>query len=150
MRFCDECKPDAPVKPSRWERAKNDPIMAQFSTTRWARFRQPVIQQCPMCAECHITTSAVADHKIPARLIVRVCRWLKLFPLDRWGGFYIRANMQGLSHSCHNKKTKVEDTQDWTDELIRVLGPFMRDKGIADDQQRERIVEAAASAPLAV
>jgi hypothetical protein len=58
--------------------------------------------------------------------------------------------MQGLCHSCHNKKTKVEDTQDWTDELIRVLGPFMRDKGIADDQQRERIVEAAASAPLAV
>jgi 5-methylcytosine-specific restriction endonuclease McrA len=144
VRWCAECKAEhtQDVKPSRWERSKTDPIMAEFSKPRWTRFRRLVMQDCPFCADCQCKASAVADHRIPARLIVRVCKALGLFPFDPWGGFYIRANMQGLCHSCHNKKTRVEDTMDWTDELVRVLAPYLRDKGIPDSEHRAKVLQA--------
>jgi len=138
QRFCDECQKEQPAKPSRWERSKTDPIMKLFSNPRWQRFRRLVQQQYPMCNGCHSAPSAVADHRIPARLICRVAKELGLFPFDAWGGFYIRDNMQGLCHSCHNTKTKTEDGQDWTDELARVLGPYM--SGTTEDECRARIV----------
>ena len=144
-RYCDACKQEHPSTcKSRWERSKTDPIMAQYGTPRWVRFRYPVIQMCPFCYVCKTKPSVVADHNIPARLIVAVCRELHLFPFDPWGGFYIRANMVGLCHSCHNKKTKTEDEADWLDELVRVLAKYMLDKGIPEAEHRARIGEAIA------
>ena len=81
-----------------------------------------------MCVDCKRNASAVADHEIPARLIVAVCRAEHLFPCDPWGGFYIVANLRGRCHACHNKKTRIEDGLDWTAQLDAVLAPYRRDK----------------------
>jgi len=81
QRFCDECQKEQPAKPSRWERSKTDPIMKLFSNPRWQRFRRLVLQQYPMCNGCHSAPSAVADHRIPARLIC--VAWLKNLDCSR-------------------------------------------------------------------
>ena len=137
-RYCAECavehKTDTP-KLSRWERAKTDPIMAQFSTSRWNKFRPQVLQRYPFCAVCKSQASKVADHKIPARLIVAVCNAERLFVFDTWAGFYLLANMQGLCHSCHNAKTRVEDSMDWTAELDAVLAPYRSERKAKTGEQ---------------
>jgi 5-methylcytosine-specific restriction endonuclease McrA len=68
----------------------------------------------------------VADHEIPARLVVAVCRAERLFPYDPMGGFYILENIRGRCHGCHNAKTKVEDGQDWSAALDALLMPFRK------------------------
>jgi hypothetical protein len=100
-----------------------------ISTPRWNKGIRPrVMQRYPVCVDCHVSASQVADHNIPARLIVQVCRDEGLFPFDRWGGFYIMSNLRGRCHACHNAKSRVEDGQDWTDELARVLRPYRKQK----------------------
>ena len=132
VRFCDECKTDnggLPEKPSGWDRAKDDPLLLQYQSKRWNKGVRPrVIQKYPVCVGCGRTASAVADHEVPARLIVAVCRAERLFPFDPWGGFYIMANLRGRCHSCHNSKSKTEDTDDWTVQLNEVLAPYRADK----------------------
>lgn len=126
VRFCDECATEHKQdRPSGAQRASADEILRQYSLPRWNKGIRPrVLQRYPFCVDCGINPSTVADHDIPARLIVRVCRAERIFPFDPWGGFYIMSNLKGRCHSCHNAKTKVEDAQDWTAELERVLGPY--------------------------
>ena len=131
QRFCDECANDPQVAPKRtgWARGQGDEILLLYRLPRWNQGLRPrVLQRYPVCVDCQINSSEVADHEIPARLIVRVCQEEKLFPFDRWGGFYIMANLRGRCHACHNKKGKTEDAKDWTEQLNVVLAPYRRDK----------------------
>jgi len=128
VRFCAECalehKQD---RPSGAQRAANDVIQAEYQKARWRKGIRPrVLQRYPFCHECKRHPSAVADHNIPARLVIAVCRAEKLFPFDPMGGFYILENCVGLCHSCHNSKTKIEDSQDWTAQLDALLVKFRK------------------------
>jgi 5-methylcytosine-specific restriction endonuclease McrA len=129
VRLCDECmgeKQHSTQAKTGWHRAQDDPILLQYSTPRWRKLRPRVMQLYPVCVGCGLSDSAVADHEIPARLIVAVCRAERLFPFDKWGGFYILSNLKGRCHGCHNAKSKVEDGQDWTAKLDEVLAPYRR------------------------
>src|SRR5438874_8456418 len=114
VRFCDECKPDSKPERTRVERAATEPIMLEYGTKRWQECRKIALQRHPFCSgkDCN-ALSKVADHNIPALVITRVCRALGLFPYQKWPGFYIVNNLVGLCHSCHNKKTRTEDAEDW-------------------------------------
>ncbi len=120
VRYCHECAPEhrKPVV----DRTANDEIMGQYRTARWQTFRRLALQRYPFC-ECG-AVAKVADHNVPARIIVRAVRASRLFRFDPWAGFYILDNMRGLCHACHNKKGKTEDAQDWTDELAKIMARY--------------------------
>jgi 5-methylcytosine-specific restriction endonuclease McrA len=131
VRFCGECVTERLPKQGNI-RAREDEIQREYVTHRWNKGIRPrVLKQHPFCAVCDKRVSQVADHIIPAHLIVQVCRDLQLFPFDPMGGFYIMANLQGLCHSCHNAKTRVEDGQDWSAHLAKVLAPYIKHAAIS-------------------
>ena len=127
-RYCAECSPYMGTytgKMTGAQRAEQDAILRQYSLPRWNKGIRPrILQRYPYCVDCGIRASAVVDHDIPARLIVKACKDEGLFPFDPWGGFYIMSNLKGRCHSCHNAKTKTEDTLDWTAQLDVVLAPY--------------------------
>ena len=129
VRLCAECRGDRHVHKPPTSMERNDPYQLQYISGRWKRLRHTVIQAYPVCAECKREPSRVADHNIPAKTIVAICRAEGLFPFDPWGGFYIRANLRGYCHGCHNVKTKTEDGRDWTEELDKILAPYRQRKG---------------------
>lgn len=130
VRFCDECQPEHAHKETRHERAQHDAVMSQYGTPRWRKVRKLALQAYPFCAECQLTASRVVDHKIPARIVVAAWNAERL-SLDRWGGFYIVANLVGLCHGCHNKKTYREhETHVYRTELSLLFRPYRkRSKG---------------------
>jgi 5-methylcytosine-specific restriction endonuclease McrA len=147
VRFCVECKADSKPEQTRVDRARTDPIMLEYGTKRWHTVRRLGLQKQPFCkgwsCECN-EVAKVGDHHIPARLVVKVSRALGLFPYEKWPGFYILDNVAGLCHSCHTKKTKVEDAQDWTEQLVALLSRFVVNKEITEDAAREKIIKAYA------
>jgi len=130
VRFCDECAVEhAHDKLSGFERGQTDAILREYSKPRWNKGIRPrVLQRFPLCAKCGIEPSTIADHNIPARIIVAECRRLKLFRFESLPGFYIMENLRGLCHGCHNAKTKIEDSLNWSDELERVLAKYLKQK----------------------
>jgi len=124
VRHCHECaaEHEHEQKKTRVERGATDPIMLQYGTARWQKFRRVALARFPFC-ECK-AVAVVADHNIPARLIVEAVRAARLFPFDEWAGFYVLDNIRGRCHSCHNAKTRTEDSMDWTDELARILSKY--------------------------
>lgn len=125
MRYCPECAKDKPegAKLTGAARARDDEYEPLYQGSRWRKGVRPrVLQRYPFCVDCG-ALSTVADHNIPARIIVPICQAERLF-LDPMGGFYILSNLRGRCHTCHNKKTRTEDTQDWSDELTKVLTPY--------------------------
>jgi len=125
VRFCDEC---ASKHTHKEDRAANDAIMAQYRTARWQKFRLQVLRLHPFCARCP-RPATVADHNVPARLIVRVAREGRWFPFDMWGGFYLLDNMVGLCGACNRAKAKTEDAEDWTYEIHLLTIKYTRNKG---------------------
>jgi hypothetical protein len=113
--------------------------MAEYGTAHWQRLRQQALARQPFC-ECG-NAAVVGDHDIPVKLLVRVCRALKLFPFQKWPGFYIIENIKGLCHGCHNVKTKTEDSKDWTEQLVKVLSRFLPSE-LGDDAKRAKILAA--------
>jgi hypothetical protein len=131
VRLCEECRADKSVAhtPTGWERAATDPMLLEYKGRRWLRGIRPrALHLYPFCVDCKLALSAVADHEIPARLLVAVCRAEGLFPAQRYPGFYIVENIKGRCHSCHNRKTRIEDTQDWTAAIDVLLAPFRADR----------------------
>jgi len=108
------------------ERGYTDEIAAAYSADpRWRKVTRPqTLQRFPFCAICKREVSKVADHIIPARIVVAACRAERMFPMEKLPGFNIRENLQGLCHSCHNQKTASEEGKDWTAPLEELLAKF--------------------------
>jgi 5-methylcytosine-specific restriction endonuclease McrA len=149
VRFCDECKAERPPEAKRLtslERARTDPMQGEYIKPRWKTIRKLALQRHPFCkgwdgVPCN-ELSRVVDHNIPAILIVRVCRALKLFPYEQWPGFYILANLVGMCHGCHNKKTKTEDTEDWSAQLVTILITYLVTKEITESEAKAKVLKA--------
>jgi hypothetical protein len=120
QKYCDECRAEYPTTV---DRAANDPIMAQYRTARWQKFRKPVLINHPFCRDCP-APATVADHEIPARLILRVAREERWFPIDPWAGFYLAANMVGRCSRCNTVKAQTEDQKDWTQEIAMLRAKY--------------------------
>ena len=101
-------------------------MQLQYMTARWKTFRRLVLQHYPFCGECRRNPSKVADHIVPARAVVAAFLQHRLFPFDRWAGFYILANTWGLCHTCHNSKTHTEMQRDWTGELEALIAKYRK------------------------
>ncbi len=95
-RYCPQHERDR--KRQADARRKDDPLRRLYGTARWKRLRSQVLREEPLCRDCraegHVEASAEVDHIVPAR---------------RGGGFFDRANLQGLCHPHHSRKTASED-----------------------------------------
>jgi hypothetical protein len=147
VRLCAECADGMPQgKLTRVERGQTDPIMLEYGTQRWQKLRHIGLQAHPFCSgwggDPCTEIARVANHNVPARTVVRVCKVLRLFPFEKWPGFYISPNLIGLCHSQHTKKTRVEDGMDWTAQLVTLLSRFLP-KTMTDEEKANAIEQAA-------
>lgn len=136
VRFCGECASEQPTTPysakglklSGNQRANTDPLQREYQSQRWRKGIRPrVLQRYPFCVDCSREPSTVVDHVIPAHLVVAICKAEKLM-IDPVGGFYMIENLRGRCHSCHNAKTKIEGTLDWSHALNTLLAPWRKAK----------------------
>ena len=61
-----------------------------------------------MCARCDRNLSEIVDHVVPAREAVSQARASGGYLLDKFAGYFLVTNLQGLCRSCHGVKT-LED-----------------------------------------
>ncbi len=121
VRYCDECKPhnaaDAIHEHSSGYTAELDALR---KGTRWQRLRFRVLRAQPMCARCRKRLTQVIDHIVPAQEAVAQAQVSGRFR-DKYAGYYLRSNLQGLCRPCHADKT-AEDKRHagaWPDVLAK-------------------------------
>jgi 5-methylcytosine-specific restriction endonuclease McrA len=63
-----------------------------------------------MCARCDRQLSEITDHKVPAREAIEQARASGKYPFDRYAGYFLRSNLQGVCRPCHYVKTNEDKT----------------------------------------
>lgn len=119
-RFCDECKPDKAADSIREHTTGyTAELDALRKGTRWQRLRALVLRAQPMCARCRKRTTQIIDHIVPAQEAVAQAQVSGRFKLDKWAGYFLRSNLQGLCRSCHADKTAEDKAHSgaWPDVL---------------------------------
>jgi 5-methylcytosine-specific restriction enzyme A len=109
VRLCDECKAERKTAHSNDDRTHTtgytEELDALRKGRRWQRVRLTALGRCPMCARCNLALSDIVDHVVPAGVAVQQARDSGRFPFDRYAGYYLLSNLQGLCRPCHGKKT---------------------------------------------
>ena len=111
VRFCDECQPVIVTTPcdERYHTTGYDAVLdALRKGTRWQRIRDIAIKRCPLCARCELSISEIVDHIVPAAIAIQQAQGSGRYPFDKYAGYYLLSNLQGLCRACHYAKT-VED-----------------------------------------
>ncbi len=111
-RFCDECKPVMAIPDGSREHSVTDRDRYAFlySSARWQRVRGLAIRACPLCAVCGLSISEIVDHIVPAGVAIAQARDSGRYKTDRYAGFYMMSNLQGLCRQCHYDKTLSDKT----------------------------------------
>jgi hypothetical protein len=111
IRFCDECKPDVVVDETRNHTSGYDAELDGLrNCTRWRRLRIQIIHRDPLCARCQLSISEIVDHVVPAREAISQAQLSRKYPADRYAGYYLKSNLQGLCRACHYAKTLEDKT----------------------------------------
>lgn len=134
VKFCAECKPVAVVVAPTEERTHTtayDAILdAIRKGTRWQRVRDIAIKRCPLCARCELAVSEIVDHIVPAAVAIAQAQASGRYPLDKYAGYYLISNLQGLCRACHFWKTAEDKAH---------VGPW-RDVVAVERQRTKRVV----------
>jgi len=80
-----------------------------YDSTRWKKLRRLAVTRHPFCARCPSVTEII-DHRVPAGVAIQQAHDSGRFPADRWAGFYLISNLQGLCRPCHYIKSKEDET----------------------------------------
>lgn len=125
VRFCDDCKP-APTGNDtiREHSTAYDAVLDKLRTgSRWQRLRKLIVQRQPMCARCDLHYTEIVDHIVPAAIAIEQARSSGKYPLDKYAGYFISSNLQGLCRACHWLKTNEDKTHtgEWPDVVEREL-----------------------------
>ena len=111
-KMCDECKAERGQAVSTDEHTHTTGYTAELDeqrkSGRWQRVRVKVIQRDPLCKRCGLAISEIGDHIVPAAVAVQQARDSGKYPFDKWAGYYLISNLQGLCRPCHGVKT-LED-----------------------------------------
>jgi 5-methylcytosine-specific restriction endonuclease McrA len=125
QRFCDQCKsergqatPDATKTHTTGYDAVLDGLR---KAARWHKVRDKAIQKCPMCARCSVAASEIVDHIVPAVVAIAQAQASGRYPYDKYAGYYIQSNLQGLCRSCHWTKTNEDKMHvgEWPDVVAK-------------------------------
>jgi len=115
VRYCDECKAErgeaAQPDDARTHSTAYDAVLDGLRKgTRWQRVRDIAIKRCPLCARCQLAVSEIVDHIVPAGVAVQQACDSGRYPLDKYAGYYLLSNLQGLCRPCHYAKTLEDKT----------------------------------------
>ena len=115
VRFCPDCRPQP--KPDDGIRQHTPPHSAASGYTpeldvlrkskRWQTIRALVLRARPLCARCKIRLAHEVDHVVPAEVVIMQAQASGKYA-DKYAGYFLRVNLQGLCRTCHAQKT-VED-----------------------------------------
>lgn len=117
-RFCDECKPTTTTDEIRTHTHGYDAELDRLNKgARWQRVRGQVLRRDPLCRRCELSMTEEIDHVVPARVAVVQAQLSGLFPGDKYAGYYLKSNLQGLCRVCHRAKTAEEKAHvgEWPD-----------------------------------
>jgi 5-methylcytosine-specific restriction endonuclease McrA len=109
VRYCDSCKPVTQhntTSPTHTN-ADRERYAFLYSSGMWTKLRAVVIREQPMCQRCGLKLTAIIDHIVPAGVAIQQAIDSGKYA-NKYAGFYIRSNLQGLCRSCHLWKT-IED-----------------------------------------
>lgn len=111
VRYCDECKPPQPQDDGLKEHSSAyDELLDKLRKgTRWQAVRAQVVRRDPICKRCDRRVSEIVDHIVPAREAIAQAQVSGRY-LDRYAGYYLMSNLQGLCRSCHWDKTLEDKT----------------------------------------
>jgi len=113
-KFCDECRAERGEAVKTTDDTKNhttgyDAVLDSLRKgTRWQRVRDIAIKRCPLCARCNERISEIVDHIVPAAVAIQQAQESGCYPLDRYAGYYLLSNLQGLCRPCHYHKTNED------------------------------------------
>jgi 5-methylcytosine-specific restriction endonuclease McrA len=120
VRFCDECKPSTGGNRNNIHshtNADREKLAHLYRSDRWERVAKTIMRKCALCARCKIAPSALVDHKVPAGIAIAQAQASGKYPFDKWAGFFLQSNLEGLCRSCHGVKTLEDKTHvgEWPD-----------------------------------
>lgn len=125
LRFCDECKP-TPTPPTEDDiKQHTSGYDAELDRLRkgprWQRTRRAVVLRNPLCQRCELHITEEVDHIVPAREAIAQAQNSGRYIGDRYAGYYLKSNLQGLCRVCHRAKTLEEKahTGPWPDVVAR-------------------------------
>lgn len=102
-----------------------------YDTSRWKLFTRPrALALHPFCVCCPEVTEII-DHRVPAGVAIQQVQDSGRYPLDRWLGFYLLSNLQGLCRRCHGTKTLADKLH---------VGPWDSVLDVEDRQPKRRYV----------
>jgi 5-methylcytosine-specific restriction endonuclease McrA len=111
VRLCDECQVER-NKSRKTDGGREHTVTDReryaflYSGVRWRTRVQPTaLRRCPTCSRCQLALSEIVDHIVPAGVAIQQARDSGRFPFDRYAGFYLLSNLQGLCRACHTVKT---------------------------------------------
>jgi 5-methylcytosine-specific restriction endonuclease McrA len=112
---CDECNAERNVTASTSDtrthsNSYDEQLDAQRKSARWQRTRTRVLKRDPFCRRCAAAIAEICDHIVPAREAIAHAQVSGRFPLDKWAGYYLETNLQGLCRPCHALKTDEDKT----------------------------------------
>lgn len=114
VKHCDECLNERRLLQPTADATKQhstayDELLDRLRKgTRWQRVRDKAIKRCPLCARCPVAISEIVDHIVPAAIAIQQAHDSGRYPYDRYAGYYLLSNLQGLCRPCHYLKT-LED-----------------------------------------
>jgi 5-methylcytosine-specific restriction endonuclease McrA len=111
VRFCDGCKAERGIVPGAGKEHTTgyDAVLDGLRKgTRWQRTRSVVIKRDPLCKRCDVAVSEIVDHIVPAAVAIQQAQASEVFPYDKYAGYYLKSNLQGICRPCHHIKT-IED-----------------------------------------
>jgi 5-methylcytosine-specific restriction endonuclease McrA len=126
VRFCYECLPDARIQDDIKQHSPGNTDRTRYKFLyEGNRFqdgiRPKILQRDVNCRRCRCAPSVIADHIVPAGEAIRQVVATGRYPFDKYAGFFLLSNLQGLCRSCHGLKT-IEDKAhqgEWPDVLAR-------------------------------
>jgi 5-methylcytosine-specific restriction endonuclease McrA len=108
VRFCDECRHDDIRQHSAGNTDRERYGFLYMCNRFQDRIRPKILQRDPFCKRCGIAPSVIVDHVVPAGVAIEQVRASGRYPMDKYAGFFMLSNLQGLCRSCHALKT-IED-----------------------------------------
>lgn len=121
VRFCDDCKPVRTESDGLREHNRTDAYNEELDSlrkgTRWQRLRTRIVREQPLCARCELRITEIVDHLVPAQVAIVQARNSGQYLTDRWAGYFLRSNLQGLCRPCHQAKTDEDKAHvgEWPD-----------------------------------
>jgi 5-methylcytosine-specific restriction endonuclease McrA len=112
VRFCQACRAERATPTTdglRLHTTGYDALLDRLrKSLRWQKLRALIVSRQPFCQRCQAAMTEIVDHIVPALVAIQQAQESGRWPYDKYAGYFLQTNLQGLCRSCHGVKT-LED-----------------------------------------